>query len=85
MIDMNNRKKFNSNKAHRLGITVLLDLIHSHASKNVADGLNQFDGTNACFFHDNSRGYHTLWDSRCFNYSEYVLKKKNSNSFEFLF
>jgi hypothetical protein len=59
-------------EAHRLGISVLLDLIHSHASKNVSDGLNQFDGTNGCFFHDNSRGYHNLWDSRCFNYTEYV-------------
>lgn len=57
-------------EAHRLGLAVYLDLVHSHASKNVLDGINQFDGTNGCFFHDNSRGYHDLWESRCFNYTE---------------
>lgn len=31
--------------AHGMGLTVLLDVVHSHASKNVLDGLNQFDGT----------------------------------------
>ena len=31
--------------AHSLGIQVLLDLVHSHASSNVLDGLNNFDGT----------------------------------------
>jgi 1,4-alpha-glucan branching enzyme len=31
--------------AHGYGIVVLLDVVHSHACKNVLDGLNQFDGT----------------------------------------
>ncbi|XP_044740805.1 1,4-alpha-glucan-branching enzyme [Chrysoperla carnea] len=56
--------------AHAAGLFVLLDIVHSHASKNVADGLNQFDGTNSCYFHDGARGEHSLWDSRLFNYSE---------------
>nr|CAI5837927.1 unnamed protein product [Callosobruchus analis] len=57
-------------RAHELGLVVLLDMVHSHASKNVMDGLNRFDGTDACFFHSGPRGEHALWDSRLFNYSE---------------
>lgn len=56
--------------AHSQGLIVLLDMVHSHASKNVLDGLNQFDGTNSCFFHDGPRGEHALWDSRLFNYTK---------------
>jgi len=56
--------------AHGLGITVLLDVVHSHASKNVVDGLNMFDGTDSCYFHGGGRGFHDLWDSRLFNYTE---------------
>ncbi|KAH9638911.1 hypothetical protein HF086_013810 [Spodoptera exigua] len=58
-------------RAHELGLYVLLDVVHSHASKNTLDGLNEFDGTNSCFFHDGPRGTHQLWDSRLFNYSEF--------------
>lgn len=62
-------------ECHKYGIKVLLDIIHGHACKNSEDGLNQFDGTNGCFFHDNGRGYHDLWDSRLFNLSEYEVKR----------
>ncbi|XP_076054908.1 1,4-alpha-glucan-branching enzyme isoform X2 [Oratosquilla oratoria] len=66
--------------AHANGITVLLDVVHSHASKNVLDGLNQFDGTDACYFHDGARGVHDHWDSKLFNYSSYeVLRFLLSN------
>uniref|UniRef100_A0A1A9WPN8 1,4-alpha-glucan branching enzyme n=1 Tax=Glossina brevipalpis TaxID=37001 RepID=A0A1A9WPN8_9MUSC len=66
--------------AHESGLFVLLDVVHSHASKNVQDGLNQFDGTNNCYFHDGPRGEHALWDSRLFNYVEYeVLRFLLSN------
>jgi 1,4-alpha-glucan branching enzyme len=56
--------------AHGHGILVFLDIVHSHACKNTLDGLNQFDGTEGCFFHEGSRGNHDLWDSRLFNYGK---------------
>jgi len=66
--------------AHKNGLLVLLDVVHSHASKNVLDGLNQFDGTDSCFFHSGPRGEHALWDSRLFNYKSYeVLRFLLSN------
>lgn len=37
--------KYLVDKAHSVGIFVMLDVVHSHASKNVLDGLNMFDGT----------------------------------------
>ena len=66
--------------AHGLGITVLLDIVHSHASSNVADGLNEFDGSDSCYFHGGSRGHHSAWGSRLFNYGHWeVLRFLLSN------
>lgn len=56
--------------AHGNGILVLLDVVHSHAAKNVLDGLNEFDGTQSCHFHGDGRGFHDLWDSRLFDYTK---------------
>ncbi|BFZ65057.1 alpha-1,4-glucan branching enzyme [Saitoella coloradoensis] len=67
-------------EAHRLGITVLLDVVHSHSSKNVDDGLNEFDGTDHQYFHGGPKGRHELWDSRLFNYGSHeVLRFLLSN------
>eukprot|EP01102_Stenamoeba_stenopodia_P008673 TRINITY_DN2520_c0_g1_i5.p1 TRINITY_DN2520_c0_g1~~TRINITY_DN2520_c0_g1_i5.p1 ORF type:complete len:605 (-),score=100.96 TRINITY_DN2520_c0_g1_i5:46-1860(-) len=60
-------------RAHQMGITVLLDVVHSHASKNVADGLNQWDGTDHHYFHGDAKGNHPLWDSRLFNYGHWEV------------
>ncbi|GAV03839.1 hypothetical protein RvY_14214 [Ramazzottius varieornatus] len=61
--------------AHSLGLSVLLDVVHSHASKNVLDGINQFDGSNSCFFHDGGKGNHDLWDSRLFDYAKWEVMR----------
>ncbi|KAH8781827.1 alpha-glucan branching enzyme [Hyaloscypha finlandica] len=61
--------------AHGLGIVVLLDVVHSHASKNVLDGLNEFDGTDSCYFHGGPKGKHELWDSRLFNYGSHEVMR----------
>ena len=58
------------NTAHNMGITVLLDVVHSHAVKNGGDGLNYFDGTHYQYFHEGERGYHTAWDTKLFNYDK---------------
>ncbi|THH13796.1 hypothetical protein EW146_g6463 [Bondarzewia mesenterica] len=66
--------------AHGMGITVLLDIVHSHACKNVLDGLNLFDGTDHLYFHEGGKGRHELWDSRLFNYGSHeVLRFLLSN------
>lgn len=68
-------------KAHSMNLYVLLDIVHSHASSNVADGLNEFDGTKGCFFYDDARGYHSLWGSRMFNTNDMnVLRFLISNA-----
>ncbi|KAG0378707.1 alpha-1,4-glucan branching enzyme [Mortierella sp. AD032] len=61
--------------AHGLGITVLLDVVHSHACKNVLDGLNEFDGSDHQYFHEGAKGRHELWDSRLFNYGSYEVMR----------
>ena len=58
------------NKAHKLGIAVLLDVVHSHACKNTREGINRFDGTDYQFFHEGDRGEHPAWDTKCFNYGK---------------
>ena len=56
--------------AHGLGIRVLLDIVHSHAVSNEAEGLSCFDGTDYLYFHRGERGKHPAWDSRCFDYGK---------------
>ncbi|KAL4950642.1 1,4-alpha-glucan-branching enzyme [Aspergillus filifer] len=66
--------------AHAMGLVVLLDVVHSHASKNVDDGLNMFDGSDHLYFHSGPKGQHDLWDSRLFNYGNHeVLRFLLSN------
>ena len=58
------------NRAHEMGITVLLDLVHSHAARNTADGINEFDGTTYQFFHEGAEGDHPAWGTKLFDYGK---------------
>lgn len=72
--------KYLVDTAHGLGLYVVLDVVHSHAAVNVNDGLNEFDGTDACFFHSGAKGQHALWDSKIFDYTKWeVLRFLLSN------
>ena len=62
--------KYMVNKAHEMGMAVIMDMVHSHAVKNMSEGLNDFDGSGHQYFHEGGRGYHTGWDSKLFDYSK---------------
>ena len=65
-----NDLKYLINKAHEMGIRVLLDVVHSHAVKNTLEGINLFDGTSYQFFHDGPKGDHPAWGTKLFNYDK---------------
>lgn len=56
--------------AHGMGLRVLLDVVHSHAVKNVGEGLNLFDGSSSQYFHEGARGEHEAWNTKLFNYGK---------------
>ena len=57
--------KYLIDTAHGYGIAVLMDIVHSHSVKNVAEGLSSFDGEEGLYFHERD---HPQWDSRLFDY-----------------
>ncbi|MBO6303581.1 MAG: alpha amylase C-terminal domain-containing protein [Selenomonadaceae bacterium] len=58
------------NTAHKQGIGVIMDLVHSHAVKNEVEGLGNFAGDPNQFFYPGDRHEHKLWDSLCFDYGK---------------
>lgn len=58
------------NEAHKMGIAVIMDIVHSHSVKNEEEGISRFDGSYNQFFHSGDRGNHPAWDSRCFDYGK---------------
>ncbi len=58
------------NTAHEMGISVLLDVVHSHAVNNVNEGINCFDGTEYQFFVEGERGNHKAWGTKLFDYNK---------------
>lgn len=55
---------------HKNNVKIIMDLVHSHAVKNEAEGLSRLDGTDYLYFHSGGRGEHPAWDSRCFDYGK---------------
>ncbi len=56
--------------AHKAGLRVIMDLVHSHSVKNVNEGLGLFDGSPGQYFHTGNRRNHIAWDSLCFDYGK---------------
>ncbi len=56
--------------AHKYGLRVIIDLVHSHSVKNEAEGLGNFAGRRDQYFHHGERGEHPAWDSLCFDYGK---------------
>ena len=56
--------------AHQMGLTVIMDIVHSHAVKNEVEGLGNFAGDPNQFFYPGDRHEHPAWDSLCFDYGK---------------
>lgn len=56
--------------AHRNGIAVIMDIVHSHAVKNEVEGLGNLAGDPNQFFYPGERHEHPAWDSLCFDYGK---------------
>ena len=59
--------------AHLMGLRVLLDIVHSHAAPNSAEGISCFDGTDYQFFHEGQKGWHRDWGTRLFDYGKHEV------------
>ncbi len=56
--------------AHRSGIRVIMDIVHSHAVKNILEGPGLYDGIPGMLLHTDQRREHPAWDSLCFDYGK---------------
>ena len=57
-------------KAHSMGLAVVMDIVHSHAVKNEVEGLANFAGDPYQYFNKGDRREHPAWDSLCFDYGK---------------
>lgn len=57
-------------ESHKLGIAVIMDIVHSHAVKNEIEGLGRLDGSYDLYFYGDNRREHPAWDSLLFDYGK---------------
>lgn len=57
-------------QAHKDGIAVIMDIVHSHAVKNEVEGLGNLAGDPNQYFYPGDRHEHPAWDSLCFDYGK---------------
>ena len=57
-------------QAHKDGIAVIMDIVHSHAVKNEIEGLGNLAGDPNQYFYPGERHEHPAWDSLCFDYGK---------------
>ena len=56
--------------AHQMRISVIMDIVHSHAVKNEVEGLGNIAGDPNQYFYSGERREHPAWDSLCFDYGK---------------
>lgn len=59
--------------AHKMGIGVIMDLVHAHFVKNFDEGLNELDGSKDQYSKPGDEGYQQYWDSRIFDYGKHEV------------
>ena len=59
--------------AHQMGISVIMDIVHSHAVKNEMEGLGNLAGDPSQYFYPGARREHPAWDSLCFDYGKHEV------------
>ena len=57
-------------KAHKLGIAVIMDIVHAHYVKNFNEGINELDGSPNHYSKEGDAGYQQYWDSKIFDYGK---------------
>ena len=57
-------------KAHSLGLAVIMDIVHAHYVKNLNEGINELDGSDHLYSKPGEAGYQKYWDSKTFDYGK---------------
>ena len=57
-------------RAHKMGIAVIMDIVHAHYVKNYNEGINELDGSPYHYSKEGDAGYQQYWDSKIFDYGK---------------